>query len=221
MQLDVLQIRNQEGVFVKAAHPEFFKQYLPFGLDTQFHQHTGLLFEDPMLSVTTERMFPPIDKHKEKIDKLCKEQDVFQKLSGLNNAVASYCNNLSGICLVPPTLYSNPYSPEVYEELLYSWLSQDVYSKNPEILNNFKFKQALSQLAMFHALLQSEYSDRLTWLSTRSINRLKNAFEGLYFTAPGEQNFDLRSILIDKYIEYAHSPSEHSALLEAINKIVP
>ena len=57
----VQRIDNQAGVFVIAGLPQIFDQYVAFGWDTRFRQHTGLVFEDPVLGIGAQTIYPSDD----------------------------------------------------------------------------------------------------------------------------------------------------------------
>jgi hypothetical protein len=154
----VPRIDNQAGVFVAAAHPELLGQYVFPGRETQFHQRESLLFEDPYLGITRDRIYPTKD-------------NVLTTLAGVKEKlVACGCGGDPLKCVVPTTLYSDPRDPGTYDAILRSWLQpyHGLVGTREEV------ERAFGALARFHALLQQRFAPGMR-ITVRSFNRLREA----------------------------------------------
>jgi hypothetical protein len=199
----ILRIENQAGVFASATHPEFFSQYVSPGLETKFRQRTELVFEDAMLGITRERMYPP-------------EDPMLERVTNIKEAVAGA---QVGYDAAPANLFADPLLPQAYEALLGSWLTDRTTSAGRSALPDVE--AALPRLSQFHALLQSNYRDRLPSVLSRSLNRLKAGFKELYYDGLNERPVSLRSAVMSAYCN-AIIPEDHrSVLLEALHQVAP
>jgi len=82
-----------------------------------------------------------------------------------------------------------------------------------------RVEEVLPDLARFHALLHSpRYASRLPVMVSRSLNRLRTAFDGIYFTASRGERPSTRHQIEQAYIEHAF---HHDVLREALNETIP
>lgn len=205
----VPRIDHQAGVFIVAPHPELFAQYVAFGWDTRFRQFTDLVFEDPVLGINKDTIYPPEDPFR-------------ATLAEIRGSVTDCGCAGSGTCKVPASLFADPSDPKTYEELLTCWRNegQANYPDRPE---SPEVRTLLADLAQFHALLHSApYVARLPSIVCRSLNRLHGAFDNLHFAALQGQPASLPDAVTRSYIPYASGNQEQTnALFEALDEIVP
>ncbi len=107
----VPRIDNQAGVFVVAGLPQIFDQYVAFGWDTRFREHTGLRFEDPVLGISEHIIYPPDDPLR-------------GMLAEVRAIVDRECASEPKPCAVPPAVFTDPFHPKTYEVLLTCWLNE-------------------------------------------------------------------------------------------------
>jgi hypothetical protein len=203
---NVLRIDNQAGVFVVAGLPQIFDQYVAFGWESRFKQHTGLRFEDPALGVTAQRIYPPDDP-------------LWKVLADVPaTAVDCGCEAAEESCRVPPAVFTDPFDPITYERLLICWLeeAQAERSGHSELPGA---RIVLAGIARFHARLHfAAYADRLPSLVSRSLNRLRDAFEVLYFAMLEGRTVSVRNAVAGSYLRQMQGRPEHAVLLEALNE---
>jgi hypothetical protein len=206
----VPRIDNQAGVFVVAGLPQIFDQYVAFGWDTRFRQHSGLTFEDPVLEITAQTVYPPADPLRAALTE------------ARATVAACGCGPGAGPCAVPPAVFTDPLDPKTYESLLVSWLNE-LRAERAGRPQPPEMRAVLSDLARFHASLHSAvYVGRLPNMISRSLNRLRDAFETLYFQTSWEQPVSLRHAIEKSYINQMTGNVEHrAALLEALNEVAP
>lgn len=203
---NVPRIHNQSGVFVVASHPAIFAQYVPFGVETRFHQFTGLTFEDPVLGIRHDTIYPPDDPW-------------LTQLKTFRSAVGTCACQNGTACHVPVSLVEDPSDPEIYVSALTSW--QDQMSQRlgvePEGV-----RPLLPLLAQYHALLQTpRYAERLCE-AARSINRMESAFDILTMARLGPGEPSLYEAVMRAYVEHSallSDRTESTVLLEAMNEL--
>jgi hypothetical protein len=207
---DVPRIDNQAGVFVAATHPEIFEQYVAFGWETRFRQHTGLRFEDPLLSICEDTIYP-------------REDPVRAGLIGLHDtATTCRCRHDDTRCHVPHAVFSDPLAPQTYESLILQWLGTSIVGGTPDSKIEH-LRSAASDLARFHARLQTRpYAGRMPDILSRSIHRLRATVNILCGMALDGQPVSLREAIWKAYIEQFPVSDPHAMLLwEALNDLVP
>lgn len=207
----VKRIDNQAGVFIIAAHPWFLEQYVPFGRETRFQQFTDLTFEDPMLGITRNTIYPSADPF-------------LAMLPEIRATVANCgCALDARACDVPPPLFTDPVSPKTYQDLLTCWLNE-LQADRAHLPDPIKTRAALPELAQFHAVLQTpEYVARLTDKVSRSLNRLRDALVNLYVAEALDSNpISFEDAVRGSYFNQMTGDREHLAVLqEVLNKVVP
>jgi hypothetical protein len=198
----VQRIENQAGVFVLAGLPQIFDQYVPRGWDHRFRQYSGLRFEDPVLGITADTIYPPNDPIK-------------LVLSDVKAGIKDCgCGPSGRPCEIPPTVFTDPFAASTYERLLNCWLDEytAVHLGDPDPTD---VRAALADLARFHARLQSpEFASRLPDMLSRSLNRLREAFESLYFMASEGLPVSAANAIRDTYIAAMSDDAEHERVLE-------
>jgi hypothetical protein len=201
----VLRIENQSGVFVMAGLPQIFGQYIAFGWDTRFHQHTGEVFEDPVMGIGPNTIYPPDDPLRQTLAEIKKDIASGAEPSDVNDAI------------VPDAVFSSPFDPRTYQALLGAWL--DAYRENGIEPTSPDVEALFPDLARFHALLQSpRYASRLPILVSRSLNRLRTAFETIFFAAARGQPPSARRAIEECYVEHIYHVE---VLREALNETMP
>ena len=201
----VLRIENQSGVFVVAGLPQIFSQYVAFGWDTRFYQHTGEVFEDPVMGIGPATIYPPDDPLR-------------QTLAELRTAFAGGKEAPDvADAAVPDAVFSSPYDPQTYQALLSAWL--DAYRETRFEPTPPGMEEVIPDLAGFHALLHSpRYASRLPVMVSRSLNRLRMAFDTIYFTASRGELPSVRRAIERAYVEHGYHPE---VLREALDEIIP
>ncbi len=199
---NIRRIDNQKGVFINAAIPEMFAQYVPFGWHTRFHQRAGLVFEDEVLGITENTMYPKNDP----LPSTLKELGKVVRSSSLEWIPKGWA--------LPDVIYTDPYDAKTYELLMDCWLGEK-RSVGPEPSG---IRVLLPDLARYHALLNSpSYRDRLPRVSSRSINCLFRAFEALYNQANSKGQLSVRECIQNAYTEnMINDPSDANVLREAL-----
>ncbi len=172
---NVPRISAQHGVFVTAAHPSFFEQFVAHSYE--FHQVDGVVFEDEWLGVVRSRIYPKEDRY-------------LKELSAINwrdtGAPAS--------ALVPKSLYCDPYAPGTYLQLLEDcWLPQQAKIFGLDERKLVAVCSQLSALSVFHAELQPRRYDLHE--SSCSLNRLDEALRSLCQQAAQSGVVDLERAL--------------------------
>jgi hypothetical protein len=201
----VPRIENQSGVFVVAGLPQIFSQYVAFGWDTRFHQHTGEVFEDSAMGIGPATIYPTGDPLRRTLEEFKKTQISGGEAPDAADAV------------VPSAVFSSPFDPGTYRALLGAWL-EDKRETRLEPTPP-RVEEVLPDLARFHALLHSpRYASRLPVMVSRSLNRLRTAFDGIYFTASRGERPSTRHQIEQAYIEHAF---HHDVLREALNETIP
>jgi hypothetical protein len=203
----VQRIENQAGVFVIAGLPQIFDQYVAFGWGTRFRQHTGLLFEDPVLGIRADTIYPPDDPLRR----------VLAELRAA--AVDCGCGPGTKPCAVSPAVFTNPFEPKTYEGLLTCWLNEFQAERVGES-EPAGVREALAGLARFHARLHApDYASRLPNIVSRSLNRLRDAFETLYFQASRNEPVPLWGAIKKSYVNHMLWTGDHvTVLLEALSE---
>jgi hypothetical protein len=197
-------IENQSGVFILAGLPQIFSQYVAFGWDTRFHQHTGEVFEDPVMGIGPATIYPPDDPLRLTLAEL--KQAYSNRTPSPNAADA----------IVPDAVFSSPYHPRTYQALLGAWL--DDYRETRFEPTPPGVEELLPDLARFHALLHSpRFASRLPNIVSRSLNRLRSAFDAIYFAASRGSQPSARHEIEEAYMEHC---SHHPALYEALNETI-
>ncbi|HEV8582283.1 MAG TPA: FRG domain-containing protein [Thermoanaerobaculia bacterium] len=203
----VLRIDNQAGVFVIAGLPQIFDQYVAFGWDTRFRQHTGLRFEDPVLGISADTIYPPEDPLRATLAEV--------------RAAAVDCGCGPGTmpCAVSPAVFTDPFDPKTYEGLLTCWLEEFLGERAGDS-EPAGLRAALADLAGFHARLHApDYAGRLPNIVSRSLNRLRDAFEALCFQASRGEPLSLRGAVEKTYVNQMFGSGDQVAvLLEALNE---
>ena len=95
----VQRIDNQAGVFVIAGLPQIFDQYVAFGWDTRFRQHTGLVFEDPVLGIGAQTIYPSDDPLRGVLAEV------------RSASVDCGCRPGTTPCAVSPAVFTDPFDP--------------------------------------------------------------------------------------------------------------
>lgn len=206
----ISRIENQKGVFIVAGLPQIFEQYVAFGRDMRFHQHSGLTFEDPVLGIGASTIYPPDDPLR-------------ATLAGIRATVAPCgCGPAARPCAIPPTVFSDPLDPKTYEALLSAWLIE-FHAGRGDRPEPAQVRAALPDLARFHASLHSPaYVGRLPSIVSRSLNRLRGAFENLYFQDRHGEPVSVRNAVKDSYVNQMGGSPEHvPVLLEALDAVAP
>jgi len=203
----VLRIDNQAGVFVIAGLPQIFDQCVAFGWETRFRQHTGLVFEDPALGISRRTIYPPDDPLR----------GVLAEVRAA--AVDCGCGSGTKLCAVSPAVFTDPFEPTTYEGLLTCWLNEFQADRVGES-GRVGVREASADLARFHARLHSPaYAGRLPNVVSRSLNRLRDAFETLYFQASWGEPASLRQAIKKSYVNHMLWAEDHvTVLLEALNE---
>jgi hypothetical protein len=133
----VLRIDNQAGVFIVAGLPQIFDQYVASGWHTRFQQHTGLRFEDPVLGVREEVIYPQTDPLLKELPEV------------LQSVLDCRCGRGDTPCDAPPAVFTDPLDAETYERLLNCWLNQFLAGQTDRHKPS-RLLAALSNLARFH-----------------------------------------------------------------------
>ncbi len=208
----ILRIDHQSGVFVTAGLPQIFDQYVAFGGDTLFLQHTGEVFEDPIMGITRDRIYPPDDPLRQ----------ILRELKAALNGAAEPPDTPDS--MVPPAVFSDPYDPRTYEALLDAWLEvRDGARSEPTPSDGERtspsVREGLRDLARYHALLHTpRYASRLPIMVSRSLNRLESAFDTLRLAELHGRTPSARDAIESAYIQhYFH----HEVLREALNEMLP
>jgi FRG domain len=197
-------IENQSGVFIVAGLPQIFSQYVAFGWDTRFRQHTGDVFEDPVMGIGPATIYPPDDQLR-------------FALAELKQAYSNDTPSTNAAAIVPDAVFSSPYHPKTYQALLRAWL--DDYRETRLELTPHGVEELLSDLARFHALLHSpRFASRLPNIVSRSLNRLRSAFDAIYFATSRGSQPSARHEIEKAYMEHG---SHHPALYEALDETIP
>ena len=205
----VPRIDNQAGVFVVAGLPQIFDQYVAFGWDTRFRQHTGLRFEDPVLGISEHIIYPPDDPLR-------------GMLAEVRAVVDWECASEPKPCAVPPAVFTDPFDPKTYERLLSCWLNEFEVGRTGSA-GLLEVRAAFSRLARFHARLHSaSYVGRLPNIVSRSLNRLRDAFETLYFQASRAEPVLFLDAVKKSYVNQMLWDKDHVAtLMDALNEGPP
>ena len=207
---DVPRIHNQAGVFVVAGLPQIFDQYVALGWETRFRQHNGLRFEDPVLGISAHTIYPLDDPLR-------------AVLAEVRAAVVDCgCGPGARPCAIPPAVFTDPFDPKTYENLLICWLNE-FHAKRAARRDSPRLRAALADLARFHASLHSgAYVRRLPNIVSRSLNRLRGAFERLYFQTSRGEPVTIRDAIETSYVNQMLGDRDHVAvLMEALNEIAP
>lgn len=205
----VLRIDNQAGVFVVAAHPVFFGQAVPFGWESRFKQVSKLTFEDPLLGISEDTMYPP--------------NDPFLAVLPEIRASVGNCECAAGgqVCSIPPTLFADPAARDAYQNLLTCWLN-NLEARHTDFVDPIVTRAALPELARFHALLQtSQYVGRLTDVTSRSFSRLRDALVEMYAAETLQKSpISVVNAVRASYFNHMAEDQEHLIVLqEALNSV--
>ncbi len=205
----VERIDNQAGVFVIAGLPQIFHQYVGFGWDTRFRQHTGLVFEDPVLGIGAQTIYPPDDPLRSVLAEV------------RSASVDCGCETGTTPCAVSSAVFTDPFDPSTYESLLACWLTEFLTARAHDFEPVY-LRDAFADLARFHARLQSpDYADRLPLPSSRSLNRLRATFDKLASHALQDAPISLRIAVESTYVNQTAGNRDHITVLrEALNEIL-
>lgn len=205
----IQRIENQAGVFAIAGLPQIFDQYVSFGWDTRFRQHTGLVFEDPVLGISGDAIYP--------LD------DPLRSVLAEVRAAAESCGCGPGMkqCSVSPAVFTDPFDPKTYEVLLACWLNEFQTEWGGES-KHAGIQEAMAGLARFHARLHVPYyASRLPNIVSRSLNRLQQAFEILCLQPSLKEPVSLREAIKKSYVNQMLGSEDHiTVLLEALNEML-
>lgn len=200
---NIKRIENQAGVFVIAIYPELFDQYVPFGWETRFKQHTGFIFEDPILGISRDTIYPPDDSLKISLENI---------RSDVNKC---NCDKVIDTCTVPSQLFADPVDPKTYQDILESRFYA-MQTQNPSLSKSQGLSDAMFSLAQFHAALNSKVYVYKLPIICRSLSRLISAFEKLCFAEINNQSITIREAIKEKYIEQSGFDLNHHIVMKEI-----
>ncbi len=212
----VQRIKNQNGVFLNSIHPSLFSQYVAPGRESCFKQYDGLIFEDELLGITRNNIYPPADPLIPQLKKI--------RNNTLDRSYDAYDQQYS----VPPDLFSEPDDPHTYEKILIQWSKRwkkqrELDMRGEKIPFNYEsahIRTALFDLCRFHALLQSpDYINDIDIVG-RSLSKLRSAMERLLNQALESEPLSVRAVVEHGYIRQAY-PSDVLVLKRALNQIAP
>lgn len=188
--VDCQRITNQQGVFITAGQPALIDQMVPPGYETRFHQHEGLVFEDPALGITRTTICPEDDPWLPRI------KEVSGHLDGVPGSRPE-----SLLQHAPRAVWTDPLDPATYQDVLESWLA--AYHA-PDATAAARARAVLPTLAAFQATLNSPgYRDRLSTPVARSFARLSSALRTAYWIAR-KQERDLGIEDVDECVRQAY-----------------
>ncbi|SET69063.1 FRG domain-containing protein [Nitrosomonas marina] len=204
-------IKRQNGVFISSVHPLLLKQYIAFGSESRFKQHTGLVFEDSLLNISRKNIYPSNDSILSKLLKLISSSIICKK-----------CEPCTLQCKVPSTLFTDPFDSNTYVQILNNWWKDfHEHYGHPLETAEIHTHTAFTTLASFHSLLQSdEYASTLP-SHMRSFRKLKIAIENLFCQKQSLMKISVRQAIIDSYLSQATNNETYSILKGALNKILP
>ena len=209
---DIQRIDSQKGVFLIAGLPQIFDQYVAFGWETRFKQHCGVHFEDKMLDISKDTIFPPDDPLRETVKEF------------LTVAVDCPCKFGTQLCDIPLPVFADPVAPRTYTALLGAGFGHE-QAERAATFDRSGLQKALTGLAQFHASLQSSaYVTRLPNKISRSLHRLRKGFELLCFRQPNGEPVLIQDAVEQSYVNHIHScsDSDHVTVLrEALREIAP
>lgn len=147
----VPRIEAQKALFLDGSHPDLIEQYV--GMEIQFRQKDGLIFEDPSKGITKEILLP--------------EDDPFATFMADWESNPQRPTRPLGVN--PPNDASLPLSPSDYMKIALSWYKEEIRS----LLQSEEAYPLLTKVCDFHARLQTVRKH--VTITARSLRRLADA----------------------------------------------
>ncbi|MGB9277132.1 MAG: FRG domain-containing protein [Terrimicrobiaceae bacterium] len=124
--------------------------------------------------------------------------------------------------IMPLAVFTDPFDPKTYERLLVCWLNE-FEAQRAGSSKLLEARAAIADLARFHARLHSpSYAGRLPNIVSRSLNRLRDAFETFYFQASRGEPVSFLDAVKKSYVNQTLWDGDHVAvLMEALNERAP
>jgi hypothetical protein len=169
-----------------------------------------LRFEDPVLGISEHIIYPPDDPLR-------------GMLAEVRAAVVDCgCASEARQRAVPLAVFTDPFDPKTYERLLVCWLNE-FEAQRAGSSKLLEARAAIADLARFHARLHSpSYARRLPNIVSRSLNRLRDAFETFYFQASRGEPVSFLDAVKKSYVNQTLWDGDHVAvLMEALNERAP
>lgn len=145
----VPRMEAQKAVFLDGSHPDLIEQYV--GNEIKFHQKDKLIFEDPLIGITTEKLSP--------------EKDTF--LTSITKWKKNLQKPTQPLTVKPASDAARPLQPDAYLQIALSWVERRKRSLCPEGIT------LLKKVCAFHARLQEQ--KKAVDITARSLRRLDAA----------------------------------------------
>lgn len=148
----VPRMETQKAVFLDGSHPDLIEQYV--AIKIKFHHKDGLLFEDPLMGITKEKLLFP-------------GEDPF--LVFIAKWKATPQKSAHTLTVKPANDAARPLQPDDYLEIALSWVERRKTSLSPERMN------LLKKVCAFHWRLQEK--KKAVNITARSLRRLAAAVD--------------------------------------------
>ncbi|OHB51482.1 MAG: hypothetical protein A2099_04835 [Planctomycetes bacterium GWF2_39_10] len=180
----VPRIEAQKALFLDGSHPDLVEQYV--GMEIQFCQQSGLIFEDTSRGITKENLLP--------------EDDSFAAF------IAGWESNpqrpTRPLGVKPPNDAVMPLGPSDYTEIALSWYKEDRRS----LIQSKGTYSLLTKVCDFHARLQTKREH--VNIAARSLHRLAAAKNNILRERP-DNRIPLLEEVIDQYLVHADEHARH------------
>ncbi len=185
---NVPRIAAQQAVFLVGSHHDLIMQYMPFTLT--FHQHSGVIFEDPSQGVTNDLLFP-------KEDELLKLKQQWEREWTANPQ--TYTVSLDEF--TRGLVYRKPGAHD-YKAIIIGGVESALMKVNgPPALDpqSPAVSRLIDELACFHTCLYELGGSTLA-----SRRELERAIEGLFI---GLVDGDLSTLTLKELIRWGYAPA--------------
>lgn len=183
---EVPRVVNQHALFIAAPPPDLFEQYLPFPLRV-FKQRPGLYFEDHLMGINANRIYPRDDPLRAKLQRIGLE---------LPQGCAK-----AAVCDIPEYVFSDATDPSIYESILRYSFDQWRGNTNRSSRDRRLVLDSIRSAALFRARLsQPDTAWILGNAQIRSIARLHGLFGDLVENACAKRNPDPSEAIWHEYV---------------------